>query len=172
MLANSGWVINANAPKEQIDKAQIDRLLVWWKECWNISNRSRRQDIYKSILIQKAGIKWLIQIYGEMPIQTSLICYSNDGIQVFTVQTKWDILTQPGTFPKCINKLIRLKMNLGGLRPYVPESSLILLKNQKSYLNWSWIKHILWLKNIIKFIEGQRDVSEWDHSLKKLKIKT
>ncbi len=51
------------------------------------------------------------------------------------------------------------------------QSSLILLKNQKSYLNLKLIKHILLMKNIIKFIEGQRDMSEWDSFIKEAKDK-
>ncbi|WP_227718490.1 hypothetical protein [Streptococcus pneumoniae] len=94
------------------------------------------------------------------------------GNQVFTrVQTKLDIEAQPGTFPKVMyDQVDKIKKDLGGFRPDTPVLSftteeLDVLTKSEAGLN------TFFDENIIKFIEGQRDMSEWDSFINEAKSK-
>ncbi len=172
-MSNSGWVINANAPKEQIEKAlKLIDFLYADENAETLAIGLEDKTFTRKDPNTEAGIRWLIQIYGENADNKQADLLFKHGIQVFAkVQTKLDILAQPGTFPKVMYQQVdKIKNELGGLRPdapiisYTAEEAEILSKAEAGL-------NTFFDENIIKFIEGQRDMSEWDSFIKEAKEK-
>lgn len=172
-ISDSGWVINANAPKEEIDKA-----LEFFNFLYADENQEKLAIGFEGKTFTRenpntqAGIKWLIQIYGENAGNDKAELLFKHGNQAFTrVQTKLDIEAQPGTFPKVMyDQVDKIKKDLGGFRPDTPVLSftteeLDVLTKSEAGLN------TFFDENIIKFIEGQRDMSEWDSFINEAKSK-
>lgn len=173
VLPTTSWVINASAPQEQIDKAlEFIDFLYDEKNHETLTLGIEDKTYTKKDANTMAGIRWLIQIYGENADNKEAGFIYQHGIQSFTrLQTPIDMKSFPGTYPEIMYKQIdNIKTNLGGFRPAAPtlafeEKVQTMLSTKETSLN------TFFDENIIAFIEGKRDMNTWDKFISEMKEK-
>lgn len=117
-----------------------------------------------------AGIRWLVQIYGENSDNPESESYLKHGIQAFTrLYREDDILSFPGKYPYVFQEQVeKIEAEEGGFRPDVPALSFTEDElNTRKSLEVSM--DTFFDQNIVKFIEGTRDMSEWDSFAQEVK---
>lgn len=164
VLPGSSWVVNANASEEEIDKALEFIDFLYDEENHNVLTLGIEGETYTTEDPNTmAGIRWLIQIYGENADNEEADFLFEHGIQSFTrLQTPVDMQSFPGAYPEIMyNHIDVINEEQGGFRPQAPTLAFeddvqTKLSTLEASLNTYYDE------NIIAFIEGKRDMSEWD----------
>lgn len=171
VLPTTSWVINAHASEAEIDKAlEFMNFLYDEKNHETLTLGIEGKTYTKENPNTMAGIRWLIQIYGQNADNDKAEFPYQHGIQSFTrLETELDVTSFPGTYPEIMYKQIdHINDDLGGFRPATPtlafsESVATLLSTKETYLNTYFDE------NVIKFIEGNRSMDEWDKFIQEIK---
>ncbi|MEG0911107.1 MAG: extracellular solute-binding protein [Ruthenibacterium sp.] len=169
----TSWVINAHASQTEIDKAlEFINFLYDEKNHETLTLGIEDQTYTKKDPNTMAGIRWLIQIYGENADNKEAGFIYQHGIQSFTrLQTPLDMKSFPGAYPEVMYKQIdHIKNDLGGFRPATPtvafsEEVQTKLSTMETSLN------TFFDESIIAFIEGKRDMATWDQFISDIKAK-
>lgn len=171
VLPSTSWVINAKADPAQIDKALEFMDFLYDEENHEVLTLGVEGKTYtKTEPNTMAGIRWLIQIYGENADNPNAEFLYQHGIQSFTrLQTQIDMTSFPGTYPEIMyNQIAHIKEKQGGFRPASPYVSFTdevstklstLETNLNTYFD----------ENIIAFIEGKRSMDTWDAFVEEMK---
>lgn len=171
VLPTTSWVINAHAKPEEIDKALEFMNFLYDEEhhktlTLGIEGKTYTTEDPNTM----AGIRWLVQIYGENADNPNAEFIYGHGIQSFTrLQTPIDMMSFPGTYPEAMYQQIdHIKNDLGGFRPASPTLAFTdevqtILSTKETYLNTYFDE------NIIKFIEGTRSMDTWDAFVQEIK---
>lgn len=167
----SAWVINAKAPKDQIDKALEFMNFLYDEENHKTLTLGFDGETYTTKDPNTmAGIRWLIQIYGENAGNSEADTIYNQGIQTFTrLQTPIDMQSFPGTYPEIMYKQIdHINEAQGGFRPPAPTVAFTKeVQTELSTLETSL--NTYFDENVIAFIEGKRSMDTWDAFVQEMK---
>lgn len=171
VLPTTSWVINAHAEPEEIDKALEFMNFLYDEENHKVLTLGIEGETYTTEDPNTmAGIRWLVQIYGENADNPNAPFIYEHGIQSFTrLQTPIDMMSFPGTYPEVMYKQIdHIEKDLGGFRPASPTLAFsdevsTLLSTKETYLNTYFDE------NVIKFIEGTRSMDTWDDFVQEIK---
>lgn len=171
VLPSTSWVINANASQQEIDKALEFVDFLYDEENHKTLTLGFEGETYTTEDPNTmAGIQWLVQIYGQNADNPDADMIFSHGIQSFTrLQTPLDMQSFPGTYPEIMYEQIeRIKNDLGGFRPPSPTISFTpeieeMLTSSENALNTYFDT------NIVKFIEGDRSLDEWDDFVEEVK---
>ncbi len=160
----TAWVINAKASPEQIDAALELMNFLYDEENHKVLTLGIEGETYTTEDPNTmAGIRWLIQIYGQNADNPDAEFLYQHGIQSFTrLQTPIDMHSFPGSYPVIMyDHIEQIKENQGGFRPATPAVSFSSEVSTKlSTLETSM--NTYFDENVIKFIEGTRSMDEWD----------
>lgn len=172
-LPSTSWVINAKADQKEIDKALEFLNFVYDENNHKTLTLGIEGETYTTEDPNTmAGIRWLVQIYGENADNPNADMIYSHGIQSFTrLQTPIDMQSFPGTYPKIMYEQIdHISNDLGGFRPSSPTVSFTSevqdkLSTMENALN-TYVD-----QNLVKFIEGNRSMDEWDQFVEEVKAK-
>lgn len=172
-MPTTAWVINAKAGQEEIDKALEFMDFLYDEKNHEVLTMGFEGKTYtKEDANTMAGIRWLIQIYGENADDPNAEFLYQHGIQSFTrLQTPIDMKSFPGTYPEVMYQQIdHIKEKQNGFRPSAPTVAFTdeirtRLTTQETSLNTYFDEQI------IKFIEGERSMDEWDAFVGEMKQK-
>lgn len=167
----TSWVINAKAPKKQIDKALDFMNFVYDENNHTTLTLGFEGKTYtKKDPNTMAGIRWLIQIYGENAGDPNAQFSYQHGIQTFTrLQTPLDMKSFPGRYPEIMYKQIdHIKEKQGGFRP--PAPTVAFTKDTQTELSTLETSlNTYFDENVIAFIEGKRSMDTWDAFVQEMK---
>lgn len=172
-LPSTAWVINAKAGQAEIDKALEFMDFLYDEKNHEILTLGIEGKTYtREDANTMAGIRWLIQIYGENADNPDAEFLYQHGIQSFTrLQTPIDMTSFPGTYPEVMYAQIEhIKEKQNGFRPAAPTVAFTdeiraRLTTQETSLN------TFFDEQIIKFVEGERSMDEWDAFVAEMKEK-
>ncbi|MBS4208675.1 extracellular solute-binding protein [Bacillus sp. FJAT-50079] len=163
-ISTTSWVINAKADQKEIDKALEFMNFLYDENNHKTLTLGFEDETYTTEDPNTlAGIRWLIQIYGENANNPNAELLFTHGIQSFTrLQTPIDMQSFPGTYPEVMYAQIdHINNDLGGFRPATPTVSFTTevqekLATMENALN-TYVD-----QNLIQFIEGKRSMDEWN----------
>lgn len=162
---NNSWVINAKSSPEVIDKAL---------ELMNYVYSTENHDQILAVGVEgktwtredantAAGIRWLVQIYGENSDVEGAELYSMHAPQEFTrLYREIDLLAFPGKYPYAAQAFTQKVLDtVGGFRPNEPyvsftDDELQTISSLGTDMNTYFDE------NIVKFVEGKRSMDEWE----------
>lgn len=170
-LTTTGWVINANSSEEEIERALKFVDFLYNEENHKTLTLGIEDETYTTEDANTAaGIRWLIQIYGENADNPEAELLFTHGIQSFTrLQTEIDMTAQPGEFPTIMYSHVdEIVEHFGGFRPSAPTVSFT-SEQQEQVNQLETALNTYYDENVIKFIEGNRSMDEWDAFVQEMK---
>ena len=168
--ANS-WALNASLEGEKLDKALELMDYMYNPDNHRMLSLGIEGETYTTEDPNTAaGIRLLVQIYGENSDDPNAVSFLQHGIQAFTrLYREDDILSFPGEYPYVFQEQVeKIETEENGFRPDAPalsftDDELNVRKAQEVTLDTYFDQ------NIVKFIEGTRDMSEWDDFVQEVK---
>lgn len=160
--ANSSWYVNAKSAQDKIDKA-----LEFIDFCYNKENNDtleigiENKTFTKENPNTEAGIRWLIQIYGENADNKDAPLIFEHSPQVFCrILDDLQFKAQPGSFPKEMYSQIDKIKKESELLPESPQ--LTFAKDIKDDLQRRETDLDTYVDEmLIKFITGEKSLDEW-----------
>lgn len=171
VVPTTAWVVNAKASPRQIEKAlEFINFLYDEKNHETLTLGFEGKTYTRENPNTMAGIRWMIQIYGENAGNKDAEFPYQHGIQSFTrLQTPLDMQSFPGRYPEIMYQQIdHIKEKQGGFRPPSPTVSFTKeVQTELSTLETSI--NTYFDENVIAFIEGKRSMDTWDAFVQEMK---